>query len=150
MEEWSIGFKNLNKILPPLFEHLAREKKSHVITSRPPVPNCAGLPALGYFDDCFTTEAQRSQRFQMQQDSLPPNKSHRLKRTWIALSGKNELVHFFHNGLSICPNVPSLGPPLCGSFKLCKTSVSAYSVCGERILSPAMRGRDISFCRHMR
>ena len=35
VEEWSIGFKNLNKILPPLLEHLAREKKSHVITSRP-------------------------------------------------------------------------------------------------------------------
>ncbi|HUT69472.1 MAG TPA: hypothetical protein VMW89_02245 [Desulfatiglandales bacterium] len=35
MEYWSIGFKNLNKILPPLLEHLAREKKSYVITSRP-------------------------------------------------------------------------------------------------------------------
>ena len=35
LEEWNIGFKNLNKILPPLLEHLAREKKSYMITSRP-------------------------------------------------------------------------------------------------------------------
>ena len=68
----------------------------------------------------FTTEPQSSQRFDMQQDTLRPKEKHRLKQTWTALSGKNELVHFFHTGLSICPNVLSLGPPLCGSFKLCE------------------------------
>jgi len=70
----------------------------------------------------------------MQQYSLPARKRHRLKQTWIALSRKNELVHFFHNGLSIGPNVPSLGLPLCGSFKLCKLFASAYSACPVRWL----------------
>ena len=69
-------------------------------------------------------ETQRTQSSQMQKDSLGPEKKYRLKQTWIALSGKNELVLFFHNGLSICPNVQPLGLPLCGSFKLCKRSTS--------------------------
>jgi len=61
MEYWNIGFKKLNKICPPSLERFAREKKSYVIASRPPGPHCAGLPLLGYFDNCFTTETQRPQ-----------------------------------------------------------------------------------------
>jgi hypothetical protein len=81
-----------------------------------------------HVDVLLTTESQRSQRFKMQQDSLLPKKRHRLKQTWTAPSGKNELVHFFHTGLSICPNVPSLGLTLRGSFKPCRVSPSVCSV----------------------
>ena len=35
MEYRNSWFRKLNKISPPLLEHLAREKKTYVITSRP-------------------------------------------------------------------------------------------------------------------
>ena len=79
----------------------------------------AGLCPLYFFHHPFAPHTRDTEftEFSNAKNNLPPEKGHRLKQTWIALKGKKERVRFFHKGLSIYPNVPPLGLPLCGGCK---------------------------------
>ena len=82
------------------FEH---DRSIHSSVSQQRHTVCRGRNISLTARSFLSLETRRTQSFQMQKDSLPPKKRHRLKQTWIALSRKNELVLFSTMGSPFVP-----------------------------------------------